>query len=259
MASLILMAIGAVLVFIALFGFFSYAIGIIGMFLLAILRVVCGSLYHTFNKSRISSNVLELDRDKRIAKENAEKAKKEAKKAKSLKEANDRLVYSTTKQVNDLKIRYPLADAYLFDEFVTAFTSRTVKEANQIKELIKEQHNARLQENVSYNKDSKYTLDEVVFFDKMDEDSAYDIVCTIYKHQLDYIFLANNKLTDVKVMYTSKNPVVVKQMMQNMISKANENANNNRIQKERKNKTLSTVDINDIIAYTLNEMNGKKD
>ena len=259
MVGIVLMVIGAILVGIALFGFFSYALSIIGMFLLAIVRVVCGGLYHMFNHSRINSDYVKYKENEKIAEENSKKAKIEARKQKALKEANDRLVYSTTKQVNDLKIRYPLADSYLFDEFVTAFTTRTVDEAEQIKSLIKEQHTSRMNENQSFNNNNKYTVEEVVFFDKMDEDSAYDITCTIYKNEADYILLVMNRLTNVKIMYTSKNPVVVKQMMQNMINKDKENANNTRIQLERNNKkTLSTADINDIIAYTLNECKGEK-
>ena len=244
MVGIVLMVIGAILVGIALFGFFSYALSIIGMFLLAIVRVVCGGLYHMFNHSRINSDYVKYKENEKIAEENSKKAKIEARKQKALKEANDRLVYSTS---------------YLFDEFVTAFTTRTVDEAEQIKSLIKEQHTSRMNENQSFNNNNKYTVEEVVFFDKMDEDSAYDITCTIYKNEADYILLVMNRLTNVKIMYTSKNPVVVKQMMQNMINKAKENANNTRIQLERNNKkTLSTADINDIIAYTLNECKGEK-
>ena len=150
------MLVGIILVGFALFYLLGGIIwGVICVVFAAIRGQFIGA-YHLANKRQIDPEYAEYmemqEKNKQFAKEMQTRLKKEN----SQQEAYDRLAYSVSKRVNDLKVKYPLAEKYLFDEFIDAFTSRTIAESKQIEKQIEMSHNAKLQCTQSYNKERKY-------------------------------------------------------------------------------------------------------
>ena len=259
MISVALMVIGIILIGIALFYLFSGIIMAIFTGIFCLIRSIFNGLYHMFNERQINPEYRQHMADKINAERVAKEAQIRKEQEQAQAEANERLIYSVTKRVNDLRVKYPLADKNLFDEFVNTFTTRTIVESKAIAEQIKNSHEQKLNATNSYNEENKYTVDEVLFFDKIKEDSYKEVVTTIYKKDMDNIIVISNTQTGSNIMYVSKNPVVINQMMVNVIQKRRQNDINTLVQKEKQIKnTLSTSDVNDLIAYTLNTFRGKK-
>ena len=259
MLGILLFIIGAIMVFFALVGIFSYILEAVFAIVFTIIRAIFDGVYHLFNRNvMISDDYRRHMEEQKIAKETAERAKKEARKEKELKEANDRYMYSIKRRVNDLKMKYPLADNTLFDEFVTAYTTRTIQESKDIADMIQKQHETRLKERSFYNKNTKYTVDEVLFFNKVDERVSYDMHCTIYKNGADYILLIINTSTNEKTLYVSKNPLVTKRITISVVNERDKREKKFIMDKRRKDNRIMTVgEVSDIISYTVNEIMNK--
>lgn len=256
--SVLLMLVGIILVGFALFYLLGGIIWGLICVVFAAIRGLFNGAYHLANKRQIDPEYAEYmemqEKNKQFAKEMQTRLKKEN----SQQEAYDRLAYSVSKRVNDLKVKYPLADKYLFDEFIDAFTSRTIAESKQIEKQIEMSHNAKLQSTQSYNKEKKYELREVKNFNKVSEKSFEEVTVTVHQNGLDYIVVIHNDKTDSDVMYVTQSIVVANQMAINVIDKASHNYYKNTAHVEEKTNTIMTEsDVNDLIAYTLNMVNKK--
>ena len=124
--------------------------------------------------------------------------------------------------------------------------------------MIQKQHETRLKERSFYNKNTKYTVDEVLFFNKVDERVSYDMHCTIYKNGADYILLIINTSTNEKTLYVSKNPLVTKRIMISVVNERDKREKKFIMDKRRKDNRIMTVgEVSDIISYTVNEIMNK--
>lgn len=248
--SAILIVLGILLIGFAIFYLLGGIMMAVFTCIFVAIRSAFNGLYHISNEKQIDPKYTRYINDKREKERIAEEAIRCKDETDKKREAHDRLIYSVTKRVNDLRVQYPLADEYLFNEFVEAFTSRTIAESNDIAERIKESHNSKLLATGSLNNDNKYSFSEVRNFDKIDEKNYEEITVTTYKNGLDYILVVDNSKTGSHVMYTTRNVLVPDYVSTNIINTCKENYINDVLRKETT--IMTETEVSDTIVKALN-------
>lgn len=156
---------------------------------------------------------LQKEMERRRLTQEIEQAKIDKMHNEQVKEQNDKIVYATLQKVRELKAKYPLADEGLFNEYMDSFNTRPLRICKEIAELIKAQHFARLEE----KEEHEYQLEDVLLMDKIEEKSQDDIVVTTYQKLNDYIILIHNAKTDIKLLYTTKDIILAKKIVENTL------------------------------------------
>ena len=138
--SILIMLIGAGMVFYALSGITAIILGFVGLLLFALLKNLLSKLYHGINMLRINSEYVEKkEREKRIQMQKQEKERLQKIEEKERTE-EDNLNYSANRKVSELREKYPLADESLFSDFKDAYLYRTIKESKEIAKKIETSH-----------------------------------------------------------------------------------------------------------------------
>lgn len=211
-----LMAVGIILIVIALLIAFT---GLVGMVMGAIgvaIRSIFDALYHVFNKMRIDDDYIAYREERK----KAEAAQKLAKEMKEKQERADKavnaLTFSVNKRMNDLKKMYPLADKELFVKFMDTYTMKTVKEADDVVEEIRKQHEQRMIANNGRTV-SDYNNDDLTKYNVMLSDGVETLKSTIYVNGFTYIVETVD--CDAKNVFTTDNKQVALYMVREMKAK----------------------------------------
>ena len=211
-----LMAVGIILIVIALLIAFT---GLVGMVMGAIgvaIRSIFDALYHVFNKTRIDDDYIAY-REERKKSEAAQKLAKEMKeKQERADKAVNALTFSVNKRMNDLKAMYPLADKELFVKFMDTYTMKTVKEADDVVEEIRKQHEQRMIANNGRTV-SDYNNDDFTKYNVMLSDGVETLKSTIYVNGFTYIVETVDG--DAKNVFTTDNKQVALYMVREMKAK----------------------------------------
>ena len=142
--SILLMLVGAGMVFYALSGFLAIIFGVVGLLLLALSKNLLSKLYHTINMLRISPEY----REKRKRQERRQIQQQEKERLQKIEEKErkeeENLNYSANRKVSELREKYPLAEEELFSDFRDAYLFRTMKESKEIAKKIEASHNKNL-------------------------------------------------------------------------------------------------------------------
>jgi len=175
----VLMAIGAAMIFLAIFLFASGLFGIILVTVGSIFRSFMNMLYHLFNHSRIDDSYVKFREEKIRAKEVEQKLREENDRQRRITENMNNLSIAVKRKVDEYKKTYYLADETLIDAYITAFTTRTMKETDEIAEKMKLQHETRMNNAVvSANYRIDDMLDDCLSFEK----KTYGIDIKVYKY-----------------------------------------------------------------------------
>lgn len=211
-----LMAVGIILIVIALLIAFT---GLVGMVMGAIgvaIRSIFDALYHVFNKTRIDDDYIAYREERK----KAEAAQKLAKEMKEKQERADKavnaLTFSVNKRMNDLKAMYPLADKELFVKFMDTYTMKTVKEADDVAEEIRKQHEQRMIANNGRTV-SDYNNADLTKYNVMVSDGVETLKSTIYVNGFTYIVETIDG--DTKNIFTTDNKQIALYMVREMKAK----------------------------------------
>ena len=211
-----LMAVGAILIVLAILLFFT---GIVGAVMGAIgvaIRSMFDAVYHIFNKTRIDDNYVAY----REARKKAELAEKLAMDMKEKTEREnkemDALTFSVNKRMSDLKEMYPLADKDLFAKYINVYTTKTVKEADDVANEIRRQHEQRMEEN-NGRVASDYNNEDLSKYDVMAVDVVDTMKTTVYVNGFTYI--VETCEGDVCNVFTTENKQLALYLMKAMNKK----------------------------------------
>ena len=160
-----LMVIGAIMIAVAIFLFASGIIGIILAAVGSLFASWMNFLYHLFNAARIDDDYKKYRVDRQKKEELAVTMREENDRLRRIKEKNEAMSISAKEQINRLRKIYYLADESLFDEFIYAFTNKTLEERNEVEKKICEQHDIRVKSDVEY---SEYHLKDFMEVDKIE-------------------------------------------------------------------------------------------
>lgn len=229
--------------------YLMWVVKCVGFFMFSMVHYI----YHkTFVKSELDKNGFY---EKKINEENLareiEEAKKEKKHNEQVKEEHDKIVYATLQKTRELQAKYSLADKELFDEYMKSLNTKTMKYCDQIVELMKIQHNDRMNQNEARN----YSLEEILTMNKIESKTQDDIEATMYQKNNDYAVVIHNMNTNMNVTYVTKDIVLAKRiivsMMQAQMMKAiNYDAN--------VKDSLNSDEMHEIISKAVNDVSGYK-
>jgi hypothetical protein len=245
-----LMTIGIALIIIA-FGYLFFkvafvALHVFGLCLYSFADYIYNNIFvkHDLEKD----GYLEKEKERRRLTKEIEQAKIDKRHNEQTKEQNDKVIYATLQKVRELKAKYPLADESLFNEYMDSFNTRPLRVCQEIADLIKVQHIARLEEKEEHD----YQLEDVLLMDKLEEKSQDDIVVTMYQEKNDYIVLIQNVATNVKLLHTTKNIVLAKKIMENTLQKQKIKKINDDAQVKD---SLNKEEMNDIVQGAIAQIN----
>jgi len=165
-----------------------------------------------------------------------------------VKEEHDKIIYVTLSKTRELKLKYPLADKELFDDYMNGFNSKPLSYCDNIVNIIKQQHFERLEA----NRIREYSIEEVLLMEKIDLSKQDVIETALYRNLNDYVILVYNKDTNMKMIYTTKDIILAKKITNSIMTARIVKSINN----EMNNKSsLNKEDINDIIEESKNKVN----
>jgi hypothetical protein len=245
-----LMTIGVALIFLAfLYLFFTvacFALRVLGLCTYSFADYIYQNIF--VKRDLEKDGYLEKEKERRRLTEEIKQAKINKMHNEQIKEQNDKVVYATLQKVRELKAKYPLADESLFDEYMDSFNTRPLRVCQEIADLIKIQHLARLEE----KEEHEYQLEDVLFMNKIEEKTQDDIVVTMYQEKNDYIVLIQNVATNVKLLHTTKNLVLAKKIMENTLQKQKIKKINDDAQVKD---SLNKEEMNDIVQGAIAQIN----
>ena len=118
--------------------------------------------------------------------------------------------------MNDLKKMYPLADKELFVKFMDTYTMKTVKEADDVVEEIRKQHEQRMIDN-NGRTISDYNNADLTKYNVMLSDGVETLKSTIYVNGFTYIVETIDG--DAKNIFTTDNKQLALYMVKEMKAK----------------------------------------
>jgi hypothetical protein len=206
-------------------------------------------LNHLILKRQLQSDgTLQKYQEEQALKEELQKADNERRYDEQLKRKHDEIVYAVLSKLRDLRMRYPLADESLFNQYRDNFNSVPLEVLGKIEEEIKRQHleRAYVKPLGSYKKEDLDNLDIIEQEKKLFDYTS--IIVTLYQDKNTYIVRAQNPENYIDEMYVTQNLILAKHVQNKIIAKCQTNWLNRRVQKSA---VLNLDDFNDAVGESV--------
>lgn len=124
--------------------------------------------------------------------------------------------FAILNKVNELKFKYPYADASLISKYKNEFINLTITELDNLEKTIADNHiaNVRSGKQVTTN----YTYSDIESLTPLETKSEYPLKMRMYRMDVDYIVLIENSVTNSVSMYQSRNYMQILELCSNTLN-----------------------------------------